>query len=620
MKKNSQELKVESQELEIEEQIEHQKSKIENSAFWLIGTILVTLVGLFWRFWQLELKPMHHDEGVNGYFLTKLIKEGIYQYDPTNYHGPTLYYISLAFTKLFGYETFSVRASMAVWGVLIVLMACFLRRYIGSIGSLFASLMLALSPGMVYVSRYYIHEIFFVFCSFGIVLGILYFIEGRKAGIFATASMSFLLLVSFMPSLRLATFIGGNNETFVLVIRVVLLLIVAFLVFIIMKMLLEWNNGTPIYLLLASASLALFFATKETAFITIGTMLIAFVCIWIWRKINKGFGESWSEPIDLSWSKFCENLAVSNDLILIVIATILTFGYVFVLFFSSFFTYPEGIIKAFEAYTVWTKTGTADHTMNGYLAYVKWILKIESPILILSALGTLIAFIKAKHKFAMFLGLWSLGLGLAYTIIPYKTPWLALSFTLPMSLVAGYGINEMLISKNILFKILAGIISISTFGLMNYQTYDLNFLRYDDDSMPYVYAHTKRGFLDLIKEIERYAEKSNKGKVATIEVVSAEYWSMPWYMRNYENANFHGQIVPSNSAEMIVGEADKQENDLLDNYAAHYKYVGKYPLRPGVDLLLLVRKDLADKNTKELYQMDGIEIISTVEVTDEKKK
>jgi hypothetical protein len=35
---------------------------------------------------------------------------------------------------------------------------------------------------------------------------------------------------------------------------------------------------------------------------------------------------------------------------------------------------------------------------------------------------------------------------------------------------------------------------------------------------------------------------------------------------------------------------------------------------------LLVRKDLADKNTKELYQMDGIEIISTVEVTDEKKK
>ncbi|MCU0240156.1 MAG: glycosyltransferase family 39 protein [Pyrinomonadaceae bacterium] len=606
MKKDSQELKVESQ----ESKVESEESKIENpSTFWLIGTVLVTLVGLFWRFWQLELKPMHHDEGVNGYFLTKLIKEGIYQYDPTNYHGPTLYYISLAFTKLFGYETFSVRASMAVWGVLIVLMACFLRRYIGNIGSLFAALMLALSPGMVFISRYYIHEIFFVFCSFGIVLGILYFIEGRKAGIFATASMSFLLLVSFMPSLRLATVVGGNNETVVLLMRVGLLIIAAFLVFMVMKMLLEWNNGTPIYLLLASASLALFFATKETAFITIGTMLIAIFCIWIWRKINKGFGESWSEPIDLSWCKFCESLGVSTDLILIIIATLFTFTYVFILFFTSFFTYPEGIGKAFEAYAVWTKTGTTDHTMHGYLAYAKWILKIESPILILSALGTLIAFIKAKHKFAMFIGLWALGLALAYSIIPYKTPWLALSFTLPMCLIAGYGINELFVSKNVMFKILAGILSISTFSLMNYQTYDLNFLRYDNDEMPYVYAHTKRGFLDLIKEVERYAEKSGKGKDATIEIVSSEYWSMPWYLRNYDKANFHGQIVPSNSAEMIVGEADKQENDLLDNYAAHYKYVGKYPLRPGVDLLLLVRKDLADKNAQELYKMEGVDLI-----------
>jgi predicted membrane-bound mannosyltransferase len=253
------------------------------------------------------------------------------------------------------------------------------------------------------------------------------------------------------------------------------------------------------------------------------------------------------------------------------------------------------------------------------LAYVKWILQIESPILFLSAIGTIIAFIKAKHKFAMFTALWAFGLFLAYMLIPYKTPWLALSFTLPMCLIAGYGINELFTSGKNSYKILAGIFTLATFFLMNFQTYDLNFLRYDDDEMPYVYAHTKRGFLDLIKEVERYAEKSGKGKDATIEIVSPEYWSMPWYMRNYEHANFHGQIVDANTSEMIVGKADDQESKLLENYASHYKYVGKYPLRPGVDLLLLVRKDLADKNAKELYQMENIDVLDTVDVKADEK-
>ncbi len=37
--------------------------------------------------------------------------------------------------------------------------------------------------------------------------------------------------------------------------------------------------------------------------------------------------------------------------------------------------------------------------------------------------------------------------------------------------------------------------------------------------MPYVYAHTRRGFLDLIKQIDHYAAKSDKGKEATIETI-----------------------------------------------------------------------------------------------------
>ena len=595
--------------VEISENIEQPKPK-DTDLTWIIGCLAVTIIAAFWRFWQLELKPLHHDEGVNSFFLTTLFREGVYKYDPANYHGPDLYYFALAASKMFGLNTYSIRGSVAIFGVLTVVLAFFLKDYIGKIGSLAAGLFIALSPGMVYISRYFIHEILFVFFSFGIVLGILYFIEKRKAGVFAITAMTLLLLVCFLPTaLNLAGTIGKDNVTFLWALRLGLFAVEAVLVFLIMRMILAWNDGAPTYLLLASASAVLLFATKETAFITVGTLLMAVASVWIWRKIYRAtIGEPPADdlaPVALTWTVFRERLGDSSDIMLIVIASVCVFAYVGILFFSSFFTYPEGIGKAFEAYAIWTKTGSKDHTQNGTYAYFKWLWAIESPILILSSIGFLIALVKAKHRFAIFTGFWAFGMFAAYTIIPYKTPWLALSFTLPMCLIAGYGINELVASRDAVVKLLGVLLTVFAVGVLGYQTYDLNFLRYDDDSMPYVYAHTRRGFLDLIKQIEYYADKSGKGKDAAVEIVSPDYWSMPWYMRDYPKAIFHGGFTDVTTSEMIVA-SDAQVAQLNEKYGAHYKVAGKYPLRPGVDLYLLVRKDLADADAKEIYQIGEV--------------
>ena len=577
--------------------------------YWLAGCFVITVIAVFLRFYDLMVKPLHHDEGVNGYFLVTLFREGVYKYDPTNYHGPTLYYISLFFTKLFGLETLPIRWSVAIFGVLTVVLVFFLRDYIGRIGSLAAALFVALSPGMVYISRYFIHEMLFVFLSLAMVAGVLFFIEKRRAGYFSVAWLALILFVSFLPSaLNLATIIGTENVTLVWILRGVFFLIEAVLVFYIIRLLLEWDEGRVIYLMLASVSAVLLFATKETAFITIGTVLIAAGCVWLWQKIYSGMdfkiGADELAPVALKFDTFREKLGDSKNKIVIALVCLAIFIYVGVLFFSSFFTYWEGVGKAFEAYAVWTKTGTKDHTQNGSLAYAKWLLKVESPILILSGVGALIALIKARHRFAVFTAFWAFGLFLAYSIIPYKTPWLALSFLLPMAIIAGYAVNEMLAARDVILKILGGLAAAAAIGILGYQTYDLNFVRYDDDSMPYVYAHTTRGFLDLIDKIEFYAEKSGKGKQTTIEVVSPDYWAMPWYTREYPKANYHSKIVPANTAEMIVAKKDDQETDVIREYSAHYKWVGTYPLRPGVELLLLIRKDLADADAKELYRLN----------------
>ncbi|NNF00824.1 MAG: TIGR03663 family protein [Pyrinomonadaceae bacterium] len=660
-----------------EEFTQEEKSQSKD-VWWITAVVVITSIATFLRFAWLQLKPLHHDEGVNGHFLTILFREGIYKYDPSNYHGPDLYYISLAFSKVFGLNTLSVRSSVAIFGVLTVVLAFFLRRYIGKVGSLTAALFLALSPGMVYISRYFIHEILFVFFSLAIVVAILFFIEKRKAGIWAIAGMVLILMVCFLPtSLTLASKIGGENAVLLWSLRILIFVVEAVLVFFVMSALLAWDNGRPIYLLLASASTVLLFATKETAFITIGTMLIACACVWLWQKImssslfsenrfltlmtsqiiilaiisglafsfrhrvesfyswmwvtfaggdvpnqaflfygilmlgivaliaylvffldtkRDGSGSESSTLFEPRCEDFYAGLGQGKHRALILIVSGLVFVYIGVLFFSSFFTYPDGVKGAFEAYAIWSKTGSTDHTQNGTVAYLKWLMHVESPILILSALGTLIALIKARHRFAIFTAFWAFGLLLAYTIIPYKTPWLALSFTLPMCVIAGYGINELANSRNVLQKVIAGILGIASIGILTFQTYDLNFERYDSDRMPYVYAHSERGFLELINEIERYAEKSGRGTGVTIEIVSPDYWPMPWYLNDYPKANFHGKLVDANAAEMVVA-SEKQLDELDERYGAHYRHDGTYPLRPGVKLYLLVKKGLADSNS-----------------------
>ncbi len=144
---------------------------------WLGCAAFVTLIATLLRFCELTLRPLHHDEGVNGFFLTNLVRDGIYHYDPANYHGPTLYYIALPFIKVFGMETFAIRSSVAVFGVLMVVLTLYLKRYLGRIGTLLAALFVAISPGLVFISRYFIHEIFFVFLSLAIVISVLFFIE-----------------------------------------------------------------------------------------------------------------------------------------------------------------------------------------------------------------------------------------------------------------------------------------------------------------------------------------------------------------------------------------------------------------------------------------------------------
>ncbi len=56
---------------------------------------------------------------------------------------------------------------------------------------------------------------------------------------------------------------------------------------------------------------------------------------------------------------------------------------------------------------------------------------------------------------------------------------------------------------------------------------------------------------------------------------------------------------------MIVAKKNEQDAEIVSRYAIRYRVAGEYPLRPGVDLILLVRRDIADPDTKDIYSVFG---------------
>src|SRR5947207_1494226 len=96
---------------------------------WFIAVVAILLVAAILRLYDLNLVPLHHDEGVNGNFLVRLVREGVYHYDPANYHGPTLYYFAAIFPWLlrllfganaqdhYGLTTVAIRCVPALFGI-----------------------------------------------------------------------------------------------------------------------------------------------------------------------------------------------------------------------------------------------------------------------------------------------------------------------------------------------------------------------------------------------------------------------------------------------------------------------------------------------------------------------
>ena len=95
----------------------------------LVAFILAVAASL--RIPNLADRPMHADEAIYAYKLQTLLKTGTWTYDPGEYHGPVLHYLTAAPVRLFGLTENTLRIVPVVLGLLLVLMPLSLANGLG---------------------------------------------------------------------------------------------------------------------------------------------------------------------------------------------------------------------------------------------------------------------------------------------------------------------------------------------------------------------------------------------------------------------------------------------------------------------------------------------------------
>lgn len=692
---------------------------------WRISAAAIVAVGAFLRLVYLTLVPLHHDEGVNGNFLVSLVRNGTYTYDPNNYHGPTLYYFAAIIPWVarflggasardaYGLTTFNIRFVTVAFGVGTIVLALMLRTRLGSIGALSAAALIALSPGAVYLSRYFIHESLFVFFTLGIIVAALKYYD--------TGASVYLILAAISAALMTAT-----KETWVINGPVLLMALVTTTVYCFVRWalkqdavnkksledgrsnlaaalsypidiiavfnLLSSRRNTRFHALqsmmlngtLGTVEILLIGLGKIPALTGVGSILLPVVALShlatvLILAIKAYSGATPILPVigtiaeHYSGGDLLERFGGPISVATVALMAFTVFIVVNVFLYSSFFTnYPKGVNDALLTLSLWRKR-TEEHA-HPFLQYFDWLRQEEVLLLLLGGVGAGLATWLANNRLALFLAQWSFGLLVGYSLVRYKTPWIGLNFIVPLALTGGYTLNHLYKKRNEPWSILAIILGailllvfdrfvkfdygpqgkiahvgwnldLSNNGLtvvaivcmaafagyvwyardneqrqpinfwvaaaavalvMGYQMYQLNFVHYDDDKYVYVYAHTRRETLVMLEQIDKVANQMKTGYDTGVAIVSPEYWPLPWYFRDYKRVGYYGKVVQT-SEPVIIGQTG-QEEEIKATFGEQYQQIdsstlndprifpdrnpeGSFSLRPGVDLLLYVRRD-----------------------------
>ena len=512
--------------------------------------LAATILAIGLRLPRLEQRPMHGDEAVNAVKFGDLLEEGSYQYDPDEYHGPTLNYLTLipawlsSDQKLSDLSEFSLRIVPVFFGVLLVLLLLLLADGLGGPAVIVAAVLTAISPAFVFYSRYYIHEMLLVCFTFGAITSGYRYTQSKK---------------------------------------------------------ITWA-------LLTGMFLGLMHATKETCIIAFGSMLLALLLTLLIRRREGVSALSIKKKVNPR--HVIATVATAVIISTLFYSSFLTNPTGILDSVRSYTAYFQRAGQNQWHIHPWYYYLDILTWMEGF-EELTWN---EDVIVVLAVVGFIVAVTKkgissVNFNLLRFIAFYTLIMTVFYSAIPYKTPWCLLGFLHGMVLLAAVGAVAVIkLSPNVLPRLIVILLLLGGGAHLAWQGYLGSYKYYADPTNPYVYAHPVPDVVTIAERVEEIAQVHPSGLKMHIQVICPEHdhWPLPWYLRRFEKGtiDWWDKVADDVPAAPVIIASPSVETALMRKLyelpppGKKNLYVPLFDsymeLRPQVELRCYVMKDLWD--------------------------
>lgn len=487
-------------------------------------------------FYDIGLRPPHHDEGVNGWYVMQMWHQGFFRYDPSNYHGPLFFYLLQLSEIIFGKGIVALRMVTIIFSVLNIALVMAHRRFFDRI-ALWAALAMAFSPAVIFYGRYAIHETVLIF--FQLLFSYGYFTYVRR---------------------------------------------------------ISWRAGV----VCMTAGIFGALTIKETFFIFFGTWLIAHYLVWAIARVLPEAAvreETWLPAAKGKRGGARKTVRpgfAPPDSRVFLLRTVCAGALVSLFIFSGFLMNLQGMVDMFRALAPWMKTGMASGHEKPFLYWLKLMRIYEWPALAALAAAALVVWRTSRHG-----RLWcavAVGGVLAYSLIPYKTPWLILNLIWPLCFVFGYAVETLRQRWPVAGKGLAYVTASLLIAASAWSAVRINYLHPADPGEPYVYTHSDPSIQQLTAHIERACARHPEYKNMRIVVATQQTWPLPWTLSDYPELHFD----PYKAGKTVSGDVlivDIQDRKMVEAKleAPYYRISGK--LRDAYNDILYYYKEARFKDT-----------------------
>jgi uncharacterized protein (TIGR03663 family) len=339
-------------------------------------------------------------------------------------------------------------------------------------------------------------------------------------------------------------------------------------------------SGETKWITLAAISLVGGILTKETFFINMMTLPMAVFSVFLLNNVAPPlFSRNVPPPAPQKWSWLFMASVVFVS-VLVVEA-----------FYSSWGTRSELGWSAFlKSYIAWSETGSkgSGHVKAAYdigsgLLNYYWmalLTRYEWPFII--SIASAFVYWKSARPASQIILCWALGTIVAYSIIPYKTPWCILSMMPAISLATGafLSIPFLGLGKPVLSIALPSLLAISP---LPYTIY-LNFKNFDNPKEPYVYVQTSREVWRFLGELRVASQEDPRFKDLPGMIALDSYYPLPWWLSSYSKIDYRGEKASLHAPgkHWAIASAKRLDEFLSENDEREWRYY-RFKLRDAQD-------------------------------------